>query len=145
MAGITPRYTVDAPIAYTVKSGVAITGGQLVEATTGGVIQVGTAGSTKILGVATKDGYGTDGSTGTTSYGAYALDASFPTNQVAVAHGHFVVAYAAAAAFGAKLKAAASGGVTPWVSGTDAADLIVGVCSEPGGVAGAGNYLARIY
>lgn len=145
MTGITPRYSVDAPVTYNVKSGVTITGGQLVEATTGGVVQVGTAGSTKILGVATKDGIGTDGSTGTTSYGAFSLDASFPTNQVAVAHGHFVVAYAAAATFGAKLKAAASGAVTPWVSGTDAADLIVGECTEAAGVGAAGNYLARIY
>jgi hypothetical protein len=145
MSGVVPRYALDAPVTYTVKAGVTITGGQLVEATTGGVVQVGTAGSTKILGVATKDGIGTDGSVGTTSYSAYVVDISFPTNLIAVAHGSFVVAYAAAATFGAKLKAAATGGVTPWVSGTDAADLIVGYCAEPAGVGSAGNYLARIY
>lgn len=145
MSGIVPRYNVDAAVTYVVKPGQTVTGGLLVEATTTGV-QAASAGSTKVLGVATKDAIGTpsDG-TGTTSYGAFSFDTSGPQNLVAVAHGHFVVAYSAAATFGAKLKATAAGTVAPWVSGTDAADLIVGVCSEAAGVGAAGNFLARIF
>lgn len=148
MSGVTPKFALDAPVTYKVKAGVTITGGQLVEATTGSVVQVGTAGSTKILGVATKDGIGTDASSGTYSPAPVEsiLDASFPTPYVAVAHGTFNVTYAAGAvAFGAKLKAAANGAVAAWVSGTDAADLIVGQCAEPAGAAGGGLALARIY
>jgi hypothetical protein len=55
---------------------------------------------------------------------------------------------------GAKLKAAVispaaadgrSGGVTPWVSGTDGAEKIVGECAEAGGVTAGAEGLARIY
>lgn len=45
------------------------------------------------------------------------------------------VTYAANAAFGVLLKTAAAGAVTPWVNGTDTdASLIVGRCTQPGGV-----------
>lgn len=54
------------------------------------------------------------------------------------------VTYAAAAAFGILLKAAASGQVTPWVSGTDTNPAtIVGKCTQPGGVA-AGATIGRM-
>lgn len=139
-------FDVDAPVTYTVKAGVQINAGVLVEATTGGVVQIGTAGSTTILGVAHTIALGTDPSgSQTLSYGASVLDESLASPysaNLAVGPGHFNVTYAAAALFGARLKCAANGQVTPWISGTDAANLIIGVCTEPAGVAG-GATVAR--
>lgn len=148
MSGVTPKFKLDAPVTYTVKAGVTITGGQIVEATTGGVVQVGTAGSTKVLGVANQDGVGTDASSGSYSPAPVEalLDASFPGPTISVGHGYYNVTYVAGAvAFGAKLKAGAAGAVAAWVSGTDAADLIIGYCAEPAGASGGGVALARIY
>lgn len=59
-------------------------------------------------------------------------------------HDEVPVVYAAAAAFGARLKCAAAGAVTPWITGTDNAELIIGWCCEVGGVASAGAGYARI-
>lgn len=149
MSGQVPVYELQQPVTYSVNPSGYVLGGQLVEGNADGTVHTAAAGSTKVLGVALKDAVGTQAADGTTTYGGAvsypSSDASFPTPYVSVAHGILKVSYAAAAAFGAKLKAAANGAVTPWVSGTDAADLIVGVCVAPAGVAGASTDLARIF
>ncbi|MFI6986032.1 hypothetical protein ACIBSV_46770 [Embleya sp. NPDC050154] len=123
-----------------------VTGGQLIEAHTGSKVRTAPAGSAKVLGVALFDAVETDASTGTTSYGAAFVDASFPGPYVSVATcGVFKLTFAANAGFGATLKSAASGQVTPWVSGTDAADLIIGRCVEPAGATSAGKGLVQLY
>ncbi|AWY07333.1 scaffolding protein [Streptomyces phage JackieB] len=145
MSGVTPRYTVDAPITYTVKSDQAVTGGQLVEVVTGGVVQPASAGSATVVGVATKNARGTYNPYGTTGEGDFLMDASGVGSQVAVERGYFKVTFAANTTVGAKLKAAANGQVTPWVTGTDGAEKIVGECAEAAGVTAGGVGLARIY
>lgn len=145
MSGVTPRYTVDAPITYTVKSDQAVVGGQLVEVVTGGVVQPASAGSATVVGVATKNARGTYNPYGTTGEGDFLMDASGVGSQVAVERGYFKVTFAANTTVGAKLKAAANGQVTPWVSGTDGAEKIVGECAEAAGVTSGGVGLARIY
>lgn len=145
MSGVTPRYSVDAPITYTVKSDQAVTGGQLVEVVTGGVVQPASAGSATVVGVATKNARGTYNPYGTTGEGDFLMDASGVGNQVAVERGYFKVTFAANTTVGAKLKAAANGQVTPWVTGTDGAEKIVGECAEAAGVTSGGVGLARIY
>lgn len=145
MSGVTPRYSVDAPITYTVKSDQAVTGGQLVEVVTGGVVQPASAGSGTVVGVATKNARGTYNPYGTTGEGDFLMDASGVGNQVAVERGYFKMTFAANTTVGAKLKAAANGQVTPWVSGTDGAEKIVGECAEAAGVTSGAVGLARIY
>jgi hypothetical protein len=155
MAGVTPRYSVDAPITYPVKSDKAVVGGDLVEVVTGGVIQPATAGSATVVGVATKNARGAFTANSTTPEGDALLDASGPPAQVAVERGYFKMVFVATTTVGAKLKAAVAagtagtgvvtGGVTPWVTGTDGAEKIVGECAEPGGVAAGAVGLARIY
>jgi len=145
MSGVTPRYSVDAPITYVVKSDQAVTGGQLVEVVTGGVIQPASAGSATVVGVATKNARGTYNPYGTTGEGDFLMDASGVGNQVAVERGYFKLTFAANTTVGAKLKAAANGQVTPWVSGTDGAEKIVGECAEAAGVTSGAVGLARIY
>lgn len=152
----TPYAGPGAALTYTVKTGTSgasvVTGGQLVEATTGGVVQVAGAGSLAVLGVAEHNAQGgpdvtTSGSGAGLDYYTLNTAAGGPYgNQLTVGVGHYNVNYAAAATFGQLLKAAANGAVTPWVSGTDTnANLIVGRCTQPGGVASAGVALARIY
>lgn len=55
-----------------------------------------------------------------------------------------VVYTAVAVAYGVKLKAAANGQVAAWVSGTDAANLIVGECRVVGGMSAAGGVGAAL-
>ena len=65
------------------------------------------------------------------------LNAAPKPNRAALAYGgdEVPVTYAADAVFGDKLKAAAAGTVTPFVSGTDTDPaLIVGTCTQPEGV-----------
>lgn len=148
-------YLGDAPT-YTVKPGTTgssvVLGGLLVEATTGGVVQVAGAASTTVLGVAEHNANGgpdvTVTGTGTgTDYYTLNTQAGGPYGaNLTVGVGHYYVTYAAAAAFGQLLKAAAGGAVTPFVSGTDTnPSLIVGRCTEPGGVTGAGDARALIF
>lgn len=144
MSGVTPRYTVDAPITYTVKSDKAVVGGQLLEVVSGGVVQPASAGSATVVGVATKNARGTYDPYSETSEGDFLMDASGVGNQVTAERGYFKVTYAANATVGAKLKAAADGQVTPWASGTDDASLIVGTCAESAGVTAGAVGLARI-
>lgn len=153
MPGVTPRYTVDGPITYPIKASGHVVGGDLVEVTTGGVIQPATAGSGTVVGVATKNARATFTSTGTTGEGDFVLDTSGPPSQVAVERGYFKMVFLGTTTVGAKLKAAVvsgvadgrTGGVTPWVSGTDGAEKIVGECAEAGGVTAGAEGLARIY
>jgi hypothetical protein len=144
MSGVTPRYTVDAPITYTVKSDQAVVGGQLLEVVTGGVVQPASAGSATVVGVATKNARGTYNPYGTTSEGDFQMDASGVGNQVTAERGYFKVTFSANTTVGAKLIAAANGQVAP-AGATPDARTIVGECAEAGGVTAGAVGLARIY
>lgn len=121
----------------------AVLGGQLVEARTGSKIGVAAAASVACLGIATKDAITpaaqATAQTVAPTYGSSpGFDVSVISENVAVGyHGVWPVKYAAAATFGALLKVAALGTVTPWVFGTDNPSLIVARCVEPAGVSGA--------
>lgn len=112
-----------------------VTGGQLCAAGAGGEIAPAGANSTKVLGVAINDAVPVaDFESGTVSG---VLNAAPKPNRAALAYGgdEVPVTYAADAVFGDKLKAAAAGTVTPFVSGTDTDPaLIVGTCTQPEGV-----------
>jgi hypothetical protein len=126
------------PASYQVSAAVA--GGRLVVADGAAATTVSTAGadSALVLGVAGNDAAPIPtqaGATDTLAGGAPLLDISVVSDYVSVHYGEDMhVTYAANAAFGALLKSAAAGTVTPWISGTDAAGLIVGRCTQPGGV-----------
>lgn len=122
---------------------VTIAAGQLVAATTGGRVTVAGAGSLKVLGVALNDAIAPEdvisGASGTPPTTVAVPQAT----TVAVAYGGATVpvTYAANAAYGDKLVAAADGKVTPFTGFADAEDqanvnfaLIVGICAEPAGV-----------
>lgn len=137
MAGVKP-YIERGPAVYTVSS--AVTGGQLVmpDSTTG-LIKTATAGAATVLGVAADDAVAA-GSGSATDYGTLR-----PEVAVYTAPAEVKVLFAANAAFGVKVKAAATGQVTPWVSGTDAADLIVGYVTEPAGVLAAARGRIKLH
>lgn len=143
MSGSLPHYKLG-PDSYQVSA--TVHGGALVVADGSSALTVSTAGAgaANVLGVAGNDAAPIpDQSSSTTSYGSPLLDISELPDYVAVYHGcDMHVTYAAAATFGALLKSAATGQVTPWISGTDAAGLIVGRCTQPGGVA-SGSTVAR--
>lgn len=126
MAGVKP-YIERGPASYTVSS--AVTGGQLVmpDSTTG-LIKTATANATTVLGVAADDAV----AAGTGAANDYST--LRPEVSVYTAPADIRVTFAANAAFGVKVKAAASGQVTPWLTASDAADLIVGHVTEPAGV-----------
>lgn len=138
MTSVTPLFE-HGPITYTVSA--AVDGGQLVapDTTTGneGKVKPAGASSTSVLGVAiTPAQPNTDGATGTTTYGAPVVDASWPDNDVAVAYrGVFKLTAAANCSFGDLLVAAADGQVTPYTSGTTTYDAVVGRCVDPAGIA----------
>ena len=137
MAGVIPKFG-PGPVTYEVVE--AVKGGQVVEGRAAGKIGVAAAGSTTVLGVASKDAAPTYTASGTTGQGFPSVDTSagYVTPYVAVhGEGHLPVEFTAAVAFGKAVKAAAAGKVAPWVSGTDAADLIIGTCREPGGITAA--------
>ena len=94
--------------AFSATTSAAVTGGTLAEVSGNGTVGPAGAGSTKVIGV-----FAFDAASG-------ARVTVHPLVQV-----HEVVAAAGITA-GATLKAAANGQVTNWVTGTDAADLIVG-------------------
>jgi hypothetical protein len=119
----------------------AVAGGTLVVADASPATTVSTAGAgaVNVLGVAGNDAApipnqasGTDSLAG----GAPLLDISVVPDYAAIYHGNDMhVTYAANATFGELLKSAASGQVTPWVSGTDTNPAtIIGRCTQPGGV-----------
>lgn len=142
MAGI-PVVSVGGPKTYTPADNVTITGGQLVAATTGGRVAVAGAGSVKVLGVALGDAIAPEDVVTAPAGTPPTLAAVPQATTVAVAYGgaEVPVTYAADAAFGDRLVAAASGTVTPFTgfaAGQDQANvdfrLIVGICTEPAGV-----------
>lgn len=113
----------------TFEVNVAVTGGMLVEPDAAtGKVKPATAGSLKVLGVAAADANpaGTDTATNFAN--------ARPHVAVYYAPVDVKVTYTGAATFGAKLIAAANGQVTPAGATPDAAS-IVGICTEPGGVA----------
>lgn len=129
------------PDTFTVSA--AVTGGQLVAPTSGGM--VGPAGATvsNVLGVALNDAQPA-GSAPTNP-----INTAWPAATVAVARDCDVrVTYSAAANFGDLLVSAANGQVVS-LGGTAAATdarQIIGRCTEPLGVSGAGVVArARIF
>jgi len=135
MAGIVPKFMGRSITCDVVE---AVSGGQLVEAraASGAATQrpsgVAGAGSTTVRGVALIDA--------TNAAQSAALVYPLPVSTTVIVEGGGIpVVYAANCADGKALKAAAAGAVTPWVSGTDAADLIVGYCDQAGGVTSAGT------
>lgn len=119
----------------------AVTGGQLVvpDSTTGKVKPAG-AGAVNCLGVALTDAQPA-GSAPTNP-----INTNWPDAFTSLADDVDVrVTYAASANYGDRLKAAASGQVTPWVAGTDTDyRLIIGRCTEPAGVTSGAVGRARI-
>lgn len=148
MSGV-PQVTKAGPRTYTPVE--LITGGQLVEARAAvngiGRIGVAAAGSTKVLGVALTDATSPEltTTTPTTVAGRPVLNTALLPTNVAVAYSgeETPVVYAAAAAFGDALIAAANGQVTPAGAAPDAR-TIVGKCTAPLGVAAGGTGLMRI-
>lgn len=127
-------YRRSGPATYPVKT--AVTGGQLVAPDGANAGYVATAGAavTNCLGVALADA-----APRTSQEAQNPANIAQVPDFVSVAYGVEVpVTYSAATAFGALLKSAANGQVAPYVVATDNANLIVGQCSEPAGVSGAG-------
>ena len=148
MSGSLPHYKLG-PASYQVSA--LVTGGQLVVADGSNATTVSPAGAgaANVLGVAGNDAApipNQAGVTDTAAGGAPLVDISVISDYTAVySSGYDMhVTYAANATFGALLKSAASGQVTPWVSGTDAAGLIVGRCTQPGGVVSATLAVGRM-
>lgn len=130
MAGAVPVFD-NSPVTCDVVA--AVTGGQVVEtrAPSGAATQhpcgPAGAGSVTVLGVALIDA--------TNAGQSATLATPLPPATVVAVQGVVPVTYAAAATYGALLKAAASGQVTPWVTGTDNPSLVIGKCMETAGVA----------
>jgi hypothetical protein len=127
-----------------------VAGGQLVapDASPATTVSPAGAGATTVLGVAGIDAAPIPNQAGaTTSYGDPLVDISVLPDYTAVYAGpaDIHVTYAANAACGQLLKSAAAGAVTPWVSGTDTnAALIVGRCTQPGGVTISASVVGRM-
>lgn len=132
MPGVRPRLSLQGPATYEVVE--AVKGGQLVEARAGGKVGVAALNSTTVLGVAEIDAKPFVSPVSTDADGFETINLSPIPANVSVGCNRYPVTYAADCAFGKALKAGANGTVRPWVSGTDAADLIVGYCDEPAGV-----------
>lgn len=136
MAGI-PQVRKAGPRTYTPAE--LILGGQVVEARAASRIGVAGAGSVKTLGVAINDAINPEGITTepVIANGRSVLNAAPLATVVSVVDSgiEVPVKYAAPAAFGDRLKAAAAGTVTPMAAGDDAR-VYVGKCTQPAGVAG---------
>lgn len=147
MAGIA-QVTQGGPKTFTPASGSTILGGQLVEAAAAGRIVVAAAGSVKVLGAALTDAVAPEqfpGANTTDALGRPVVSAVKIPTTVAVAYSGTEVklTYAAAANFGDRLVAAAAGKVTP-AGATPDARTIVGICTEPAGVAANATGLTRL-
>ncbi|WP_054246390.1 hypothetical protein [Rhodococcus opacus] len=148
MSGVT-QVTKTGPRTYVPASGVAVTGGQLVEGRSGGRIGPAAAASVKVLGVALADAIAPEDvvTTPATVNGRPVLNSALLPTNVAVAYGNVEtrVSYSANANFGDLLVATANGTVAP-AGATPDARTIVGRCTEPAGVVFATNPvgLARI-
>ncbi|MFE3060976.1 hypothetical protein [Nocardia sp. NPDC059239] len=147
MAGVL-QVTQGGPKTFIPASGEVILGGQLVEARAGGRIGVAAAASVKVLGVALSDAIAPEQfppANGTDALGRTVFSAVFIPTTVAVAYSgdEVAVKYSAAANFGDKLVATAAGTVAP-AAATPDARTIVGICTEPAGVAANATGLVRI-
>lgn len=119
-----------------------VLGGQLVvpDASPATTVSVAGAGAVNVLGVAGNDASPIVSQAAfTDQYAGSAplVDVSVLPDYTAVYRvpADIKVTYAAACSFGELLKSAASGQVTPWVSGTDTNPAtIVGKCTQPGGI-----------
>lgn len=141
MSGVVRIRSVDAPQTFKVLASETVRGGMLVEAVSGGGVRKAGAASFAVVGVAQKDGFGAGAITAdtTSDSGQPLVDLSGPNPDTVTAEkGGFKVTYKTGTdcVFGDRLKAAANGEVTKWVRGTDAVDLIVGVCRVEAGVTG---------
>lgn len=133
---VIPLYQ-EGPVTYTVS--VAVTGGMLVESDGASPAQCrpASAGSQVCIGVALQDAVPSTTSQVPTvpGWSGPSVNAALLPNFTAVAdEGTYALLYAASAVFGQRLKCAANGQVTPWVSGTDNPELIVAICADPAGV-----------
>jgi len=124
MAGAVPVYTTGNK---TYEVNAAVTGGQLVVPDTGGKIKPSTLTANTCLGVAAKDAVPVG--TNQNPTGSIMLS---PLDQYTTVWntGIWRLLAGAAITFGQTVKCGAAGTVVPWVSGTDAADTIVGRCVE---------------
>jgi hypothetical protein len=146
MPGAIPAFE-EGPVTFTVNAADTVVGGQLVESdgASPAFIRAASADSQKCIGVATNDGVGVSVSQVPTVPGTDSpvVNVSLVDPYVAIGtRGVWRLLYAASATFGARLKCAASGQVTPWVSGVDNPELQVGICYEPAGVTVSGPAVA---
>lgn len=129
------------PRTYVPAVGAPVTAGQLVEARAAGRIGPAAAGSFVALGVALTDAYAPEDISlaSSTINGKTVVNAFVPAANCAVSYAgtEVTVTYAAAASFGQLLVAAANGQVTP-AGATPDARTIVGRCTAPNGISGAG-------
>ncbi|QDQ93712.1 hypothetical protein FND50_25115 [Rhodococcus sp. WB9] len=145
MAAI-PQITQGGPKTFTPNE--VVLGGQLVETIDNGRVKPAAAGSFRVVGVALTDGQSPETAQGGTTYdsiGRPIINAMPIPTAVSVAYGgtETRVTYSAAAKCGEKLVATAAGTVGP-AGATPDARTIVGICTQPGGVAAAGVGLIRI-
>lgn len=113
----------------------AVTGGHLAEGRASSKIGLAAAGSLKVLGGIVNDAVPVSSFNPEPVNGV--LNANPLPNRAGLAKSgdEMDIEYAADATFGARLKAAAGGKVTPFVSGTDTNPcLVVAICTEPAGV-----------
>lgn len=142
MPGI-PQVTQGGPKTFVPADNAFVRGGRGVEAVAGGRIQEWGAGTTKALGCALTDAIAPEDvntQATTDANGRPVLNTVVLPTSVAVAYGGTEVpmTYAADAAFGDPLVAAANGEVTPAGAAPDAR-TIVGRCTAPAGVTVASN------
>lgn len=131
MSGVRPRLSHVGPATYEVAE--AVKGGQLIEARAGSKVGKAAAGSLVVLGVAEIDAKPYTNPVTTDADGFETVNVSPLPTHTTVGFGTYVVTYAADAAFGAALIAAANGAVTPAAAAADPR-TIVGYCAEPSGV-----------
>lgn len=148
MSGIRPRLSNAGPATY--KAGAAIKGGMLVMPNTDqaganqGTVIPAAAGALNVLGVSEIDGKPWVDPVSTDADGFEVVNVSPLPDHVTVGFNRYPVTYAADAAFGAALMAAANGTVTPVTLDGDPR-LIVGFCDEPNGVVVATNPVGIAY
>jgi hypothetical protein len=137
-----PQVTKGGPRSYVPVAGQTVTAGTFVEGRAGGRIGTAAAGSTRVLGVALQDAAAPEQlvTTAALNGGRPVLNMVTPAQNVAVAYGgvEVNVVFAAAAAFGDPIIVAAGGQATP-AGATPDARTIVGRCTSPSGVSGAGQ------
>lgn len=135
------QVTKTGPRTYAVLAGQTVVGGQVVEAAAGGRVRAAQAGSTTVLGVALQDAVAPEDLVlGPQIVGGRpVLNTNIAPQNVAVAYGsvEVPVVFSAACAFGQLVVATANGQVGP-AGATPDARTIVGRCTAPNGVSGAG-------